>query len=405
VRIVQRALPIRWRINPEMHQGGCLMAPSTSEPSRYVWIRLVKSNVEAKVAVGKLEVVPTGIGLAFGGPRPPSARSGVKSAAGGASATFLLDPWHSGLESADTCFDLGPAFEDLDDARQWIVGAAGKAWAADACNYFLLGLTGKTPAIEIERTADLQPTPNPGKDHFPPTDWDPVLRATITRPGGVSQSILGEVIPLDHASTFGGTGSAVLEELVAKKAQRTPHGPEIDFEAQGLDQVTFLMLKVVGLSTDHPVNQLLKNLRDAVLDSALAVLWYYKLQDPQQPRPRQLHPSIEPRFERPHWRNPGHPSFPAGHATIAHTWAALLSNVFSSDTQKIALAREAGRIASNREIAGLHFPRDTAAGKVLGQRIAEAIIRAVELEKGPPGVEAFKEGMDELRRLRGLITP
>jgi hypothetical protein len=378
------------------------MAPSTSEPSRYVWIRLVKSDVEAKVAVGKLEVVSAEQWVR-GGPRPPSTKSGVKSAgAKGATAAFILDPWHSGLESADTCFDLGPAFDNHLHARKWIVGAAGQAWANDAYNYFLLGLTDSTQGTEVEREADLKPTPDPGKDFFPKGDWDPVLLRTINFPDQARQRVLDEVILLEHASSFGDTGSAVLQELVAKKPKRITHGSAINFEAQGLDQVTFLMLRVVGLSTDHPVNQLLKNLRDAVLDSALAVLWYYKLQDPQQPRPRQLDPAIQPGFERPHWRNPGHPSFPAGHATIAHTWAALISSVFSSDVQKVALEREADRIASNREIAGLHFPRDTAAGKVLGRRIADAIIRAVALEDGPPGVEAFKDGMNELRRLRAL---
>ena len=75
---------------------------------------------------------------------------------------------------------------------------------------------------------------------------------------------------------------------------------------------------------------------------------------------------------------PGHSSYPSGHATQAHLIALCMQHVLElvtpplpqRDTNglKESLQVLARRVARNREIAGLHFESDSAAGK----RLAEA---------------------------------
>lgn len=60
---------------------------------------------------------------------------------------------------------------------------------------------------------------------------------------------------------------------------------------------------------------------------------------------------------------PGHPAYPSGHASEAHMVAYLLAELDPENTD--AYLADAARIAKNREIAGVHYPSDTEAGKQL----------------------------------------
>ncbi|MBV8650711.1 MAG: PA-phosphatase, partial [Alphaproteobacteria bacterium] len=87
-----------------------------------------------------------------------------------------------------------------------------------------------------------------------------------------------------------------------------------------------------------------------------------------RPRPSQICPALLPPVPV-----PGHPSYPSGHSTEAHLIALVLDDVLSSAPQKAAMKTDldalAWRIARNREIAGLHYPSDSAAGKKLAADI------------------------------------
>ncbi len=64
---------------------------------------------------------------------------------------------------------------------------------------------------------------------------------------------------------------------------------------------------------------------------------------------------------------PGHPAYPSGHSTDAHTLALLLAQIWpEKKTQLLSIAIQ---IAVNREIAGVHYRSDTAAGYLLAQQI------------------------------------
>jgi acid phosphatase (class A) len=65
-------------------------------------------------------------------------------------------------------------------------------------------------------------------------------------------------------------------------------------------------------------------------------------------------------------------SYPSGHGTRAMVWAHLLIAIFPEKTEAI-LAR-ANQIGDDRVIAGVHFPSDVAAGKILGTQIAKLLL-------------------------------
>jgi hypothetical protein len=87
-----------------------------------------------------------------------------------------------------------------------------------------------------------------------------------------------------------------------------------------------------------------------------------------RPRPSQVCPALSPPVPV-----PGHPSYPSGHSTEAHLIELVLNDVFvgkaQAATMKIDMAALANRIARNREIGGLHYPSDSAAGEQLANAI------------------------------------
>jgi acid phosphatase (class A) len=79
-------------------------------------------------------------------------------------------------------------------------------------------------------------------------------------------------------------------------------------------------------------------------------------------RPSHVYPAVLPVIS-----TPTHPSYPSGHSVQSWLTAYCLSEV-CADLQLPAEGM-AERIASNREVAGLHFPSDTQAGKAIAERV------------------------------------
>lgn len=66
---------------------------------------------------------------------------------------------------------------------------------------------------------------------------------------------------------------------------------------------------------------------------------------------------------------PEHPAYPSGHATGAYIFAYILQELDASKAD--TYLKDAQRIAENREIAGLHYPSDTAAGQQLARQLVD----------------------------------
>ncbi|WP_310564999.1 phosphatase PAP2 family protein [Hydrogenophaga sp.] len=107
-------------------------------------------------------------------------------------------------------------------------------------------------------------------------------------------------------------------------------------------------------------------------------------------RPVELSPQIQPMIP-----TPGHGAYPSGHATEAFTVATLLNALLRTarpgpahetghDATDVQLQRQAYRIAVNRTVAGVHYPVDSACGRVLGTLLGEFMV-------GRSAGRAFKE--------------
>ncbi len=132
----------------------------------------------------------------------------------------------------------------------------------------------------------------------------------------------------------------------------------------------------------------------------LFVALYWKAEF-DRPRPSRISPKIMPPIDP-----PGHASFPSAHATQAHLIALLLSQVLpeqawasyeSNDpTPNGPVFRMAERIARNREVLGVHYPTDSAAGKYLAEKIhgklKNTILPKILTDRG---VDFIKEAWDE----------
>ncbi|MBX3529117.1 MAG: phosphatase PAP2 family protein [Rhizobiaceae bacterium] len=92
------------------------------------------------------------------------------------------------------------------------------------------------------------------------------------------------------------------------------------------------------------------------------------------PRPLDLSPNVQPMVQ-----TPDHSTFPSGHATEAFAIATVFHRLTTGESivegmrHRSLPIRLAHRIATNRTIAGLHFPVDSAAGAMLGCAIGEAL--------------------------------
>lgn len=85
-------------------------------------------------------------------------------------------------------------------------------------------------------------------------------------------------------------------------------------------------------------------------------------------RPRQYSDQVAPSIEP-----PGHPAYPSGHSTDAHTLALILAEMWPE--KKAQLLSIALKIAINREIGGVHYRSDTMAGYLLAEQIVALLPR------------------------------
>ena len=93
-------------------------------------------------------------------------------------------------------------------------------------------------------------------------------------------------------------------------------------------------------------------------------------------RPVEYNAQVQPMLT-----TPGHGTFPMGHATQAYAVAHVLKSLLKLNPTKPShrmvieqLERQAARIATNRVIAGVHFPVDSMAGRMLGVALAEYLV-------------------------------
>jgi hypothetical protein len=166
------------------------------------------------------------------------------------------------------------------------------------------------------------------------------------------------------------TDKEITQLTLAARDERAPAMGEI--LSQDVEFNTDFMALLAITPGSHPNTY--RVLHIASLIGSYAALYYKGLY--QRPRPSQLCPALLPPIPM-----PGHASWPSGHATQAWLKALCMEHVLqgilpgtlttgdlgavSSNLTTLAL-----RVARNREIAGLHYPTDSEAGRQLADTIA-----------------------------------
>lgn len=153
-----------------------------------------------------------------------------------------------------------------------------------------------------------------------------------------------------------------LKHIQSLKPLRKHYQGQIDAELRDVVQPF-----VDSLKLDVKQVTALRAFWDEVVPDITRVHMYYKAKF-NRARPRQYDKSLEPTIEP-----PGHPSYPSGHATDAYTLAMVLSQAWPEKTSQ--LMSIAFRIAFHREIGGVHFHSDTAAGQSLARQIVALLPR------------------------------
>jgi len=139
----------------------------------------------------------------------------------------------------------------------------------------------------------------------------------------------------------------------------------------------------------HP--QTWRVLHIASLIGSFAALYLKNKHD--LPRPSQLCPALMPPIPV-----PGHSSWPSGHSTQAHLMKNCMLRVFAASTMSAAdqavlnsdLTSLADSIARNREIAGLHYAKDSAGGARLAYLLNDVILAGNAVQMLYDAIDAAK---------------
>jgi hypothetical protein len=119
--------------------------------------------------------------------------------------------------------------------------------------------------------------------------------------------------------------------------------------------------KLAGATTSRPVALV----QVAIYDATIAA-WDSKYTH-RRTRPGAADPTLATAVT-----TPNNPSYPSEHAVVAAAAAGVLAYLFPEDGS--ALMAQALEAARSRELAGVQYPSDTAAGLELGRKVADLVI-------------------------------
>jgi acid phosphatase (class A) len=149
---------------------------------------------------------------------------------------------------------------------------------------------------------------------------------------------------------------AELDELLALQAHRTRAQERAIADHREYASVCDAILGAVhrDLKAAPKTRALLDHVER---DASLAI--FHAKRRFNRARPDQLEPRLHPSLAV-----PAHPAYPSGHALQGYLVARVLSAIFPDQLQ--ALAAAGTLIGREREMAGLHYPSDSAASRALG---------------------------------------
>jgi acid phosphatase (class A) len=155
---------------------------------------------------------------------------------------------------------------------------------------------------------------------------------------------------------------ADIDQLLYYQKIRTPEQcAAAEAEANHSSLETFFGGKY-GLLTAAEMKKVNKKLKWLTVKTGAKIL-YYKTKYARI-RPYITHPEVKPCIEPEKSK-----SYPSGHTTLSRVYARILSVIYPE--RSALFMKRADEVALNRIIGGVHHPSDIAAGKRLGDAIAE----------------------------------
>lgn len=208
-------------------------------------------------------------------------------------------------------------------------------------------------------------------------DWDPTLRAwsyvyefmTVCNwGGGTPVSVIRDAINAQQGINsfpvpYGGAKTPLTPSEMANQVYGVINASldRADRAMEILDQATApgalnYWTGLVRIDPSHEKNTFLLMMAALKISEyvAMGLKDIYKMR-----RPSQVHPLILPLIDP-----PDTPSYPSSHSLQAHLISGVLTLALTDPAGQTAtaLAYLADRVARNREIAGVHYPMDSAAG-------------------------------------------
>lgn len=204
--------------------------------------------------------------------------------------------------------------------------------------------------------------------------WSPKFQGTLNRDPKYLPRDYAFDIPNPPKNSSWETKSE-LKYLKSLEAQRDEKTKELILFEADPTVTTIQMMERSGIIDPAILQQapVMKMLTEAYFSEC----WFFEIREKkrfERPRPSHLDPSLNLFID-----NPSHPAYPSGHSTEAHMIAYLLAPLFPEKMD--ALIAYADGIAKRREIAGVHYPSDSAAGAELGRQLAQALMKDENYQK------------------------
>ncbi len=209
-------------------------------------------------------------------------------------------------------------------------------------------------------------------------DWGQELLDIYERaPKALSKDLVLDIKPFPTNSS----GETATELLAMKKFEadeRTPQQVEKILQEHSLMPLyqVFSANKLYDFDAHPETNALL-----GVVDADVSYFILREKMKFQRARPTQLMPQLTTVI-----KVPSHSAYPSGHAGQSYAAALVLGEV--DPAHKAQYLRLAIDVAHRREIAGLHYPSDSDAGRDVAKQVVKALFENADIQKR---VEAAKK--------------
>ena len=197
---------------------------------------------------------------------------------------------------------------------------------------------------------------------YPDSGWgDNLLSALATGPSILSDEELFEVaLPPTNSSQVTKDEIAYLHEIA--KTERTQDNIErIYYENSGVQAHEFFVKEGLIAADNYKTIELMK-----MIDVDHVYFILERKKHFSRPRPNHIDETLETVID-----NPKHPAYPSGHGSQTYIVALVLSEF---DPENAAKYKQfAVDVAHRREIAGVHYPSDSVAGRKMAVDVLERL--------------------------------